>query len=355
MKMILLAYLCTIVMGSFAWAAVPVITDYIPDKGPVGTEVIITGANFTGASEVKFNATSATITSVSATMLKVTVSIGTTSGKIAVTTPDGSAISTTDFSVTSTINTVDGAAMLWVPGGTFLMGSPKGVGNGNEHPEHQVTLTGFWLYKYEVTVAQYRAFCMVTERKLPKFPTIGFSWDGKRGWNDAALQQHPIVNVSWQDAQAYAEWTKVALPTEAQWEYAARGLKGSNYPWGGMATAKNRNDGWDATKCANYDNSLSKNISTWPVGSFPSGVSWCGVHDLAGNVREWCADWFGDYSATPSCNPSGPATGDYRVLRGGSWGIGFNDCNRGADRIVSKPGGGGYGVGFRCVSNLPAP
>jgi formylglycine-generating enzyme required for sulfatase activity len=237
------------------------------------------------------------------------------------------------------------------------MGSPDGVGSTDERPAHQVTLSGYWIYKYDVTVAQYRAFCAASGHALPSFPS-GYSWAGKSGWDDAALQQHPIVNVSWKDAHAYATWARVSLPTEAQWEYAARGPAENNYPWGGTATAADETNGWDQTKCANYFNSAAKGISTWPVGSFPAGASWCGAQDMAGNVWQWCADWYGNYSTTPVTNPTGPVTGDDRVLRGGSWYYNhyLNEINyRGSDRLIINPDYWYYYLGFRCASLSPGP
>ena len=259
-------------------------------------------------------------------------------------------------SVTVTV-TSQGREMVWVPGGTFTMGTDIGI--SNESPVHQVTLTGFWIDKYEVTVAQYRAFCAATGRALPLFPS-GYSWAGKSGWTDPALQNHPIVYVSWYDAKAYADWAGLSLPTEAQWEYAARGTAGNNYPWGGTATSLDKYNGWDQTKCANEYNSILEDKSTWPVGSFPTGVSWCGVHDLAGNVWEWCADYYDvPYSSTPATNPTGPASGSYRVQRGGSWhssNFYVEDDYRSANRGFDWPYGewvNGEDVGFRCVSNSP--
>ena len=249
-------------------------------------------------------------------------------------------------------NPVDGATMVWVPGGSFTMGSPDGVGRIHERPERKVTLTGYWLYKYEVTVAQYLAFCTATRRTLPPF-TNGYSWRGTRGWYDLTLQQHPIVQVSWHDAQAYASWAKVALPTEAQWEYAARGPEGRNYPWGGMATVETVADGWDSAMCANHMNSFAHDISTWLVGSFPAGVSWSGAHDMAGNVWEWCADWYGPYSTTPAPDPTGPATGTQRVLRGGSWISTSVNEYRSAYRRSNFPDDWVRNDGFRCVSHAP--
>ena len=253
------------------------------------------------------------------------------------------------------INPIDHAEMVWVPGSSFTMGSIDGVGNDHEHPAHQVTLSGYWMYKFEVTVAQYLAFCKATNHAQPQWPGSEGSWVGKSGWDDPALAHHPIVNVSWDDAKAYADWAKVALPSEAQYEYAMRGPHGNNYPWGGTASATDVDNGWDNTKCANSENSFAVGKSTWPVGSFPAGASWCGAQDMAGNVWEWCADWFGDYSTTPVINPTGPASGTQRVLRGGSWNI-YNAYNyRGACRNSYYPYGDGDFVGFRCVVLSPGP
>jgi formylglycine-generating enzyme required for sulfatase activity len=252
--------------------------------------------------------------------------------------------------------------MVWVPGGSFTMGTPYDA-RWDQPYTQQVTLDGFWLDKYEVTVAQYRAFCAATGRTLPHFPqpiadwwrwSSNLSWAGKSGWDDPALQQHPIVNVSWYDAKAYADWAGLRLPTEAQWEYAARGSAGRNYPWGGIATKANPYGGWNPSNCANYYNSYNVGKSTWPVGSFPSGVSWCGAHDLAGNVWEWCADWYAPYSSTPVTNPQGPASGSYRVLRGGSW-INGEFGARGAYRHYNNPDIWDFLYGFRCASLSPGP
>ena len=252
-------------------------------------------------------------------------------------------------------NAKDNAEMIWVPGGTFTMGSADEVGDINELPAHQVTLTGYWIYKYDVTVAQYRAFCTATKRVLPKFPGNEKSWKGKTGWNDSALKKHPIVNVTWNDAKAYADWAKVALPTEAQWEYAARGPRGNNYPWGGTATKDSKFNGWEETKSANLENSGDKGKSTWPVGSFPAGASWCGAQDMAGNVEQWCGDWYGEYTAAAVTNPTGPATGKYRVLRGGLYDF-SGIFSRSAVRKYFFPDKyiNNY-FGFRCVSLSPGP
>ena len=252
------------------------------------------------------------------------------------------------------INQTDKAEMVWVPDGTFMMGSIDGVGRDNEHPSHQVTLSGYWIYKYQVKVSQYRAFCAATSHALPQLPS-GYCWKGDSDWSAPELQQHPIVNVSWSDCTAYATWAGVSLPTEAQYEYAASGPHGNNYPWGGTATAADLYNGWDQTKCVNGYNSYAVGKSTWPVGSFPAGASWCGAQDMAGNVWEWCADWFGDYSTTPVINPTGPASGTQRVLRGGSWDSGSAGVYRGACRNINNPSNDFYNIGFRCVALSPGP
>jgi len=192
------------------------------------------------------------------------------------------------------INPKDGAKMVWVPNGEFLMGSEERAGYTHQH---KVYLDGYWMYKYEVTVVQYRKFCSETGKQMPKAP----EW----GWGD----NHPIVCVAWQDAVDYAKWAGASLPTEAQWEKAARGTDGREYPWGNQ---------WDALKC----NEGSKGPKqTQPVGSYDAGASPYGSMDMAGNVFEWCGDWYAAdyYKSGPSRNPTGPTDGSCRVLRGGGW------------------------------------
>ena len=333
--------------------------DVSPTSGLIGQVVTLSGTNFTGATAVTFNGVAATFTVLSATTITVTVPNGAVSGKIIVTIPGGRDVSTTDFTVidlagTAGSNPIDGAAMVWVPAGTFIMGDLDSV--GGYIPAHQVILTsGYWIYQYEVTVAQYRAFCTATIRALPTFPS-GLSWTGKSGWTDATMQQHPMVNVTWNDAKAYADWAAVRLPTEAQWEHAARGPSGLNYPWGGIATSDDIRNGWDQTKCANYFNSFPLRLSTWPVGSFSGDVSWCGAQDMAGNVQEIIYDFYSGYSATTVTNPTGPANGSYHVFRGGAWDMTdislYRDTCRGNYGFVTT-----YrtNLGFRCVSLAPGP
>jgi len=257
--------------------------------------------------------------------------------------------------VVNSHNPTDGAAMVRIPGGTFTMGTEFGYAWWNAPYKQQVSLSDYWIYKYDVTVAEYRAFCAATGHSLPPWPGEWLSWTGD--WTNAALQQHPIVNVSWYDAKAYADWAHVSLPTEAQWEYASRGPAGNNYPWGGTGTSGDPYNGWDQMKCVNYVNSYADGKSTWPVDSFPAGASWCGAEDMAGNVWQWCADWYGNYSSTPVTNPTGPVSGSFRVQRGGSWDSGVNGdgefYGRGAYRSYGSPDGWYYLVGFRCVSPSP--
>ncbi len=233
------------------------------------------------------------------------------------------------------VNPKDSAEIIYIPAGDFLMGSTDADkdANDNEKPQRKVYLDAYYIYKTEVTVAQYRKFCAATVRKMPNAP----AW----GWKE----NHPVVNVSWNDAKAYADWAGVVLPTEAQWEKAARGTDGRIYPWG--------ND-WDKKKCANYANSGE---GTQPIGGFPMGASPYGVLDMAGNAWEWCGDRYGEtyYKTALAKNPTGPVTGNYRVLRGGSWIDGNDYVCRGAYRSII-----GYFpycydgyIGFRCASPGP--
>ncbi len=226
------------------------------------------------------------------------------------------------------INPKDGAEMVWVPAGEFLMGSTDDEGVRDERPQRKVYLDGYWMYKTEVTVAQYRKFCEATNREMPEAP----EW----GWKE----DHPVVNVSWQDAADYARWAGASLPTEAQWEKAARGTDGRVFPWGNE---------WDAGACAN---SVSWSLKgTKPVGSCPAGASPYGCVDMAGNAWEWCADWYDEAyygNEAPSRNPPGPASGGYRVLRGGSWYDVSYGSFRCAYRYYCLPDYRYNNSGFRC-------
>ncbi|MDR3708077.1 MAG: SUMF1/EgtB/PvdO family nonheme iron enzyme [Capsulimonadaceae bacterium] len=212
-------------------------------------------------------------------------------------------------SVTAKVNPTDGAEMVLVPAGEFAMGTdaseiPIAARRlFSDAPKHIVNLSEYWIYKNDVTVAQYKAFCKATGHEMPPFPQ--YTWQG---------DDHPIVNVNWSDASAYAAWAGVSLPTEAEWEKAARGTDGRAYPWGNE---------WDPGLCAHWETTfvlgdLGTNMS---VGSYPLGASPYGALDMAGNVWQWCADWYDPnyYKATPSINPTGPENGSCRVLRGGAW------------------------------------
>ncbi|BBO91157.1 formylglycine-generating enzyme family protein [Desulfosarcina ovata] len=214
-----------------------------------------------------------------------------------------------------------------IPAGSFMMGE------GDER--HEVVLSAYAMAKYPVTVAQYKAFTADTGHQLDE------RWERYN-----RLDNHPAVIVPWDDANAYCRWLteklkdrglRVALPTEAQWERAARGTDARQYPWG--------DEKIDPGK-ANYDETGIS--STSPVGCFPKGKSANGLNDLAGNVWEWCQDWYGKYPRKTVPDPTGPSDGTNRVLRGGSWGSPAEFC-RAAIRIGSEPGFRGGGFGFRLV------
>jgi formylglycine-generating enzyme required for sulfatase activity len=224
-------------------------------------------------------------------------------------------------------NPKDGARMVWVPAGEFLMGSNDSYQAYIAwRPQHKVYLDGYWMYKYEVTVAQYRKFCSETGKLMPHAP----NW----GWIDS----HPMVSVTWQMANDYAKWAGATLPTEAQWEKAARGTDGRKFPWGNK---------WDASKCNSRFGKLER---TRPVGMYPSGASPYGCMDMVGNVWEYCADWYAVdyYKFTPGKNPTGPVNGNARVLRGGSFTSSISERLRCAYRHCAVVADFDIQAGFRC-------
>ena len=230
-----------------------------------------------------------------------------------------------------------------------------------EKPTFSVTLSDYYIGKYEVTVSQFKAFIDDTgyrtdaDKEGWSYIWTGSSWEEKKGVNwrsdvsgntrSQSEYNHPVIHVSWNDAVAFCKWLsdktgkKYRLPTEAQWEFAARGgaLIGS-------ATATKYAGSNNIDEVAWYtSNSGSK---TKAVGTKKPNE--LGIYDMSGNVWEWCSDWYGDYSSSSKTNPTGPATGSYRVLRGGSWGDNARNC-RVSCRSSYSPGIRINGYGFRVV------
>ena len=273
----------------------------------------------------------------------------------------------------------DGAEMVLIPAGEFWMGNTseglepirafcKQTPHANvcrdkhyerdELPRRRVTLDAFYMDRFLVTNSQfagfvratgYRTFAEVQREskvwlwdngswKRPSVPNAYWRSPSGRG-GILAESTNPVVQVSWDDATAYCQWAGERLPTEAEWEKAARGSDGRRYPWG---------DAWDSTK-ANGERKLSR---TTPVGSYPQGVSPYGAHDMAGNVWQWIADWYaeGYYKIGPNGNPLGPEAGKSRVTRGGSW-LDHPAVLTTTFRHSIPPSYAVNVVGFRCAKN----
>ena len=224
----------------------------------------------------------------------------------------------------------DGMTLLYVPAGEFTMGSNDG--EANEKPPHQVYLDAFWIDQTEVTNAMYTKCVKAGACQAPS-PTTSYTRDSYYGMTQ--FDNYPMLYVDWNDATAYCQWVGGDLPTEAQWEKAARGDDQRTYPWGNDAPTASR---------LNFNDNVG---DTTEVGKYPSGASFYGALDMAGNVWEWVRDWYGSYPSSPQRNPTGPSSGEYRVLRGGSWN---NDAS--IVRASLRRNSPGYRVnyfGFRCV------
>jgi formylglycine-generating enzyme required for sulfatase activity len=236
----------------------------------------------------------------------------------------------------------DAAPMVLIPAGEFWMGSPDGEGAKHEHPRHQIYLDAFYMDKFEVTVSRYAEFVRATDSAKPE------------DLDQADLSRHgnlPVVSVDWQSAKAYCEWAGKRLPTEAEWEKAARGTDGRIYPWGNEPpTAKLANFGYWDWKL--FSNSYDKFLTA--VNNYEAGKSPFGLHHMAGNAWEWTADWYDEqyYSKSPVRNPKGSSSGKYRVMRGGSW-FGIPDEVRSSNRWWAAPTGRNGLIGFRCARDVP--
>lgn len=223
------------------------------------------------------------------------------------------------------------AAMILIPAGEFAMGDDRG--QDDEQPVHRVTLNAFYLDAYEVTVSHYAEFLHV-QKPEPPFK-----------WHEANLNTHarkPVLGVSWFDARDYCRWVGKRLPTEAEWEFAARGSEGRTYPWGHTHPTKGHTTA-GKTAWRGYD--TVSHVGQLELGRTPNGI-----YDLAGNLWEWVADWYDStyYQFSPRDNPAGPKAGPLRSLRGGAWN---NDSKalRSANRAGYAPDTKRNDVGFRCA------
>ncbi len=222
--------------------------------------------------------------------------------------------------------------MVLIPGGEFTMGSM----NHSDEQSHNVVLDAYHIDTYEVSNAHYRDFMRATNHPAPAY------WDDPR----LNLPAQPVVGVNWHDATAYCQWTGKRLPTEAEWEHAAKGPEGSHFPWGNTIDHSRANYGQEKGK-------------TMPVDSYPNGVSGYGVYNMAGNVFEWMNDWYDPhyFRVSPALNPQGPDDGynfanqgPVKVLKGGSW-LAPETSLHSSHRFWNQPENNSYGVGlgFRCA------
>ncbi len=262
----------------------------------------------------------------------------------------------------------DGMLLMYVPAGKFEMG-PENSGS-DESQVHMVYLDAYWIDQTEITNRQFAVFVTASGYttdvdKIGKGwvynvgtreweETIGVDWKHPQGANSSLsdMEEHPVVQVNWNDASAFCRWAGRRLPTEAEWEKAARGTDGRTYPWGNHPVAGNLLNMADKNLPADWsDNSIDDGYRfTAPVGSYPMGVSPYGTLDMAGNVWEWVVDWYSEtyYNNFPTDNPQGPSSGDKRVLRGGSWGN-TESSMRSSNHDGLNPDGRTFNVGFRCA------
>jgi sulfatase modifying factor 1 len=237
----------------------------------------------------------------------------------------------------------DGAPLVLIPAGSYPMGVPVGDRDGgrDEYPRHVVDIAAFYIDKYEVTNARYLEFVKATDHRVPqnpKNPTRNL-WEGVA--IPESLADRPVVNVDWADANAYCTWAGRRLPTEAEWEKAAKGNHDWRFPWGNVEPTN---------KHLNFNQKWIGERTLMPVGSYESGKSPYGVYDMAGNVWEWVNDWYDAkyYEKSPAKNPPGPASGTKKVIRGAGW-QNETPTVRIFTRVDSDPTIRNESTGFRCA------
>jgi len=251
-----------------------------------------------------------------------------------------SAIAVLPFIAEAIEKELDPVTMVKIPAGVFKMGSPEGQGRSDEWPQRDIYLDAYLIDQVEVTNERYLKFVQATGHRNPPNPYGTGPLLSAKG-----IEELPVVQVTWYDSKTYCAWAKKRLPTEAEWEKAARGTDGRKFPWGNDVAT---------TKLATFDREWNEDKTLHPVGSLSGGDSLYGVKDMAGNAREWVSDWYDAdyYQHAPDRNPQGPdKKGIVRSIRGGSW------HSPVADIRAAARGKGGFalqthGTGFRCARSV---
>jgi formylglycine-generating enzyme required for sulfatase activity len=252
------------------------------------------------------------------------------------------------------VSDADGMLMVYVPAGDFTMGSNEG--DPTERPVHMVYLEAFWIDRTEITNAMFARFADATGHRTDA-ERLGWSWDyNSSGWNKTSgadwrhpsgpgsslngLENHPVLRVSWNDAVAYCAWAGRRLPSEAEWEKAARGTDARIFPWGNSSPS---------AALLNFDDTIGR---TTPVGNYPDGASPYGAWDMAGNVWEWVQDWYQEdyYRLSPASDPTGPLSGEGHGMRGGAWGVEAGRTST-TFREWGYTDNAYWSTGFRCATD----
>jgi formylglycine-generating enzyme required for sulfatase activity len=264
---------------------------------------------------------------------------------------------------TTIISPVDGMQMVFVPAGEFLMGASDDLAFPEEKPQHTVYLDAFWIDQTEVTNSMFAAFLNSWGNEQEGGATWlndangeGHLINSVGGWQvESGYESHPVVEVTWFGARAYCQWAGRQLPTEAQWEKAARGTDDRIYPWGNSPTSGELGNFADVNSSYEWsDDTIDDGYElTSPVGFYVDGASPYGALDMAGNVWEWVADWYDEafYQYSPIENPAGPQNGVSRLIRGGSFGSNLTYI-RSTNRYWAAPDVTTNSTGFRCLMNV---
>ncbi|MBC7476107.1 MAG: SUMF1/EgtB/PvdO family nonheme iron enzyme [Candidatus Sericytochromatia bacterium] len=382
----------------------PTITSFSPNFVTTGTLVTISGTNFDDSfattTAISFNGVAAIVASnnITKTQIKVLVPTGVTSGMISVSTSKGNYVSRDIFFINSATNNTPAnplantTGMVYVPGNSFYMGK-DGTTTDNFYPRHKVNVKGYYIDRTDITNSQFNSFIQAGGYTNSNYWPVGEALNFRDSnnlnnadarpsyWNDTRFNRpdQPVVGISWYEAQAYAIWLGRTLPTEAQWEYAARGKDERSYPWGGDSPSGANVTTTNSSTTNNVINTNSNRRANGyfggtlgdgdgyqysnEVGKITDGDSPFGLKDMAGNVYQWVSDNYDAsyYKTSPMDDPKGPSFGGSRVLRGGSWynhPYFNNDLNKLNDsllsysRFYSSPANRSNYIGFRTtVSN----